>query len=130
MLAREVKCSHLYDDKLDEKEFSLEDTMEINGKQPLASLDSMVQRLEAQQNMSSRAVRPDGENRGLNADRVELSVRGLQIRNLDQLIRSTPDIREGRVEEVRSMIQAGTYNVRGEQIAEKIISGSLVDEVF
>ena len=104
--------------------------MEINGKQPLASLDSMVQRLEAQQNMSSRAARPDGENRGLNADRVELSVRGLQIRNLDQLIRSTPDIREGRVEEVRSMIQAGTYNVRGEQIAEKIISGSLVDEVF
>jgi negative regulator of flagellin synthesis FlgM len=104
--------------------------MEINGKQPLASLDSMVQRLEAQQNMSSRAVRPDAENRGLGADRVELSVRGLQIQNLDQLIRSTPDIREGRVEEVRSMIQAGTYNVRGEQIAEKIISGSLVDEVF
>lgn len=104
--------------------------MEINGKQPLASLDSMLQRLEAQQNMSSRAVRPDVENRGLDADRVELSVRGLQIQNLDQLIRSTPDIREGRVEEVRSMIQAGTYNVRGEQIAEKIISGSLVDEVF
>ena len=104
--------------------------MEINGKQPLASLDSVVQRLEAQQNMSPRAVRPDAGNRGLGADRVELSVRGLQIQNLDQLIQSTPDIREGRVEEIRSMIQAGTYNVRGEQIAEKIISGSLVDEVF
>lgn len=104
--------------------------MEINGKQPLASLDSMVQRLQAQQNLSSRAVRPDTGNRGLDTDRVELSVRGLQIQNLDQLIRSTPDIRAGRVEEIRSMIQAGTYNVKGEQIAEKIISGSLVDEVF
>jgi len=104
--------------------------MEINGKQSLASLDSMVQRLEAQQNLSSRAVRPDAENRRLDSDRVELSVRGLQIQNLDQLIRSTPDIREARVEEIRSMIQAGTYNVRGEQIAGKILSGSLVDEVF
>jgi negative regulator of flagellin synthesis FlgM len=49
---------------------------------------------------------------------------------LDQLIRSTPDIREARVNEIRNLIQSGTYNVRGEQIAEKIISGSLVDEVF
>jgi len=104
--------------------------MEINGKQPLASLESMVQRLEGQQNLNSRAVRPDTENRGLEADRLELSVRGLQVQHLDQLIRSTPDIREARVEEIRSAIQAGTYNVRGEQIAGKIISGSLVDEVF
>jgi negative regulator of flagellin synthesis FlgM len=104
--------------------------MEINGKQPLASLDSMVQRLEAQQNLSLRAVRPDAENRGVGSDRVELSVRGLQVQHLDQLIRSTPDVREARVEEIRNLIQSGTYNVRGEQIAEKIISGSLVDEVF
>ncbi len=103
--------------------------MEINSKQPLASLESMVQRLEAQQNLSSRAIRPEAENQGLGSDRLELSVRGLQIQHLDHLISSTPDVREARVQEIRSLIQTGTYNVRGEQIAEKIISGSLVDEV-
>jgi negative regulator of flagellin synthesis FlgM len=104
--------------------------MEINTKQPLPSLDSMVQRLEAQQNMNARVARPDEESRGLDSDRLELSVRGLQVQNLDRLIQSVPDIRLPRVEQIRGAIESGTYNVRGEQIAEKIISGSLVDEVF
>jgi negative regulator of flagellin synthesis FlgM len=104
--------------------------MEINTKQPLPSLDSMVQRLESQQNLNARAVRPEEESRGLDSDRLELSVRGLQVQNLDRLIKSVPDIREPRVEQIRGAIESGTYNVRGEQIAEKIISGSLVDEVF
>lgn len=104
--------------------------MEINIKQPLAGLESMVQRLDMQQNLNSRTIQHDAENRGVNSDQLELSVRGLQVQHLDALIRSTPDVRESRVEQVRSAIQNGTYNIRGEQIAEKIISGSLVDEVF
>jgi anti-sigma28 factor (negative regulator of flagellin synthesis) len=45
-------------------------------------------------------------------------------------VRSTPDIREFRVEQVRRSIEAGTYNVKAEKIAEKIIGGSILDEVF
>lgn len=49
---------------------------------------------------------------------------------MDELIRSTPDTRESRVEKLRNAIATGTYNVGVEQIAEKIIGGSLIDEIF
>jgi negative regulator of flagellin synthesis FlgM len=61
---------------------------------------------------------------------LELSVRSREISHLDELIRSTPDVREERVEEVRRNIENGTYNVKAEKIAEKIIGGSLLDEIF
>ncbi len=104
--------------------------MEINSKQPLVMLDSAVHRLDPQQKAAQRAVPSGGDNPGVDADRVELSVRGIQIQNLEALIQATPDVRDAKVEAVRNAVQAGTYNVKGEQIAEKIISGSLVDEVF
>ena len=104
--------------------------MEINSKQPLVMLDSTLHRLDSRQRADLRAVPAGGENRGPDSDRVELSIRGLQIQHLEDLIRATPEVREAKVEAVRSAIQAGTYNVKGEQVAEKIIAGNLIDEVF
>jgi len=46
------------------------------------------------------------------------------------LIQSAPDVREDRINQVRSEIESGTYNIKAEKIAEKIVGGSLLDEVF
>jgi len=104
--------------------------MEINGKQPLVSLDSGVQRLDTLQKAAPRTSKADFENQGRASDRVELSIRGLQFQHFEELVRAVPDIREAKVEQIRNAIQAGTYNVKGEQVADKILSGSLIDEVF
>ena len=104
--------------------------MEINSKQPLVMLDSAMHRLDPQQKTSLRTASSGGENQGSDADRIELSVRGLQIQNLESLVRAAPDVRDAKVEAVRNAVQAGTYNVKGEQIADKILSGSLIDEIF
>ncbi len=104
--------------------------MEINAKQPLVSLESTVHRLDVHQKAAPRSVQSNSGNTGLGSDRVELSVRGLQYQHLEELLHATPDIREAKVEQIRNAIQTGTYNVRGEQVAESIISGSLIDEVF
>lgn len=101
--------------------------MEINGTNPLISSKKEVQRLD------SPAQPERAQRQGIqqpDSDRLELSVRGLEISHLEELIRSTPDVRESRVEEVRAQIESGTYNVKAEKIAEKIIGGNLLDEVF
>ena len=101
--------------------------MEINGKNSLTGLNATVQRLEVVQ--QPQRTRTDGEKKpNADSDRIELSIRSREIQHLDELIRSTTDIREARVEQVRSAIQSGTYNVKAEKIAEKIL-GVLLDEV-
>lgn len=101
--------------------------MEINSTNPLIGLKKEVQRLDS----TMQPERSAGSGRDFSdTDRLELSVRGLEISHLEELIQSTPDIREARVEQVRREVEGGTYNVKAEKIAEKLIGGSLLDEVF
>jgi len=100
--------------------------MEIDGTNPLMDLNKDVQRLDSAQ--KPERARNCGEQ--IESDRLELSVRSRENSHLDELIRSTPDVREARIGEVRASIESGTYNVKAEKIAEKIIEGNLLDEVF
>jgi len=100
--------------------------MEINGTNPLISLNANVQRLNASQ-QSERAQKSDGDSS--DSDRLELSVQSREFSQMQSLIQSTPDVREDRINQVRSEIESGTYNIKAEKIAEKIIGGTL-DEVF
>ena len=104
--------------------------MEINGKNSLACLNSSIQRLDQGQKQTPRAKKAVEENPATDFDRIELSVRSRDIEHLDALIRSTPDVRMDKVEQVRSAIENGTYNVKAEKIADKIITGNMIDEVF
>ncbi len=101
--------------------------MEINGTNPLI-VKTNVQRLENPQ--PTERTSKSGEGQNPDSDRLELSVRSREISRFDELIRSTPDVRESRVEQLRSEIENGTYNVKAEKIAEKIIGGNLLDEIF
>jgi len=63
-------------------------------------------------------------------DKVELSNHGKDITRFIDLINAVPDIRELRVEEMHSAIESGIYNVKAEQVAQKIIGGDLLHELF
>ncbi len=101
--------------------------MEINGTNPLIGLNKNVQRPDSPQQPERAQASRGGHS---DSDRLELSVRSLEISHLEELIRSTPDVRESKVEQVRRDIESGTYNIKAEKIAEKIIGGNLLDEVF
>ena len=77
----------------------------------------------------------DGKDRQAGAgtvesDKARVSGHGRDIPGLNNLINSVPDIREFKVEEVLSAIENGTYNVKMEQVAEKIMGGNLFNEIF
>jgi negative regulator of flagellin synthesis FlgM len=103
--------------------------MEINGNNRLLPPDATFQRLDPQPQVQ-RLNKASEEEARPEADRIELSVRSREIQRMDEWIRSTPDIREARVEQIRRAVDNGTYNVKAEMIAEKIIGGSVIDEVF
>ena len=104
--------------------------MEIDGKSPLVDLGTRLSRLEIQEQHAQRFQKAGQEPVKADSDRIELSVRSREFQHLDQLIQSIPDVREAKIEQIRQAIQAGTYNVRAEQVAEKIIGGTLIDEIF
>ena len=102
--------------------------MEINSSNPLMGIKNRVQQVETPAKPQGARKSCTGQN--ADSDRLELSVRSREISHLDEMIRSTPDIRESKVEQVRLKIETGNYNVKAEKIAEKMIKGNLLDEVF
>ncbi len=101
--------------------------MEIDVTNPLIGSKTNVQRLD---NSPTERTQKSGGEFISDSDSLELSVRSREISHLNELVRSTPDVREKKIEQVRRDIEAGTYNVKAEKIAEKIIGGNLLDEVF
>lgn len=104
--------------------------MEIDGKSPLVDLSARLSRLDFHEQQAQRSQKAGQEPVRPESDRVEISVRSREYQHLDALIRSIPDVREAKVEQIRQAIENGTYNVRAEQVADKIIGGSLIDEIF
>jgi negative regulator of flagellin synthesis FlgM len=104
--------------------------MEIDGKNTPAGLNPGVQRLDLQTAQTHRTAKPGEAGASPGSDRIELSVRSREIQHVDELISSTPDIREAKVEQIRSAVESGTYNVKAEKIADKILGGSVIDQIF
>ncbi len=104
--------------------------MEIDGKSHLIDLGTRVSRLEVQEQQAQRVRKEVREAAEERADRIELSVRSRELLQLDKLIQSVPDVREAKVEQVRRSIENSTYNVRAERVADKILGGNVLDELF
>jgi len=103
--------------------------MEINGNKSLVNLNAGVQKVDLPQ-QTPRPAKAGGEGSPSATDSIELSVRSREIQHLEGLINQVSDTRDTKVEQVRSAIENGTYNVKAEKIADKIINGNLIDKVI
>jgi len=101
--------------------------MEMKVTNPLIGLNSNVQRIESSQ-QAERAQQSSGDNSA--SDQLVLSVRSREMSHFEELAQSVPDVRESRVAQIRGEIESGIYNVKAQKIAEKIIGGNLLDEIF
>jgi flagellar biosynthesis anti-sigma factor FlgM len=99
--------------------------MEINPTNSLRSLEKKYQTTEMQVAGKDRQLYA---KKVLRLDHVELSNYGRDVSRLNDLIYAVPDVRESRVEEVIFTIESGAYNVKAEQVAEKIMGGDLLNE--
>lgn len=55
------------------------------------------------------------------SDTLELSQAGKDYQVAKQIVARTPDIRETKINEIKQRMEAGTYKVTIEQVADKIV---------
>jgi negative regulator of flagellin synthesis FlgM len=60
-------------------------------------------------------------------DQVTVSERAKEIARLKAETSKLPDIRTERVTEIKNAVSAGTYNVKGEAVAAKMLKEALID---
>ena len=60
-------------------------------------------------------------------DVVQISERSEEFSRIRQLVDAQPDVRLDLVNKLAKAIYSGTYDVKGEQIAEAIIQKNLID---
>ncbi|GAB4237647.1 MAG: hypothetical protein Kow00109_11650 [Acidobacteriota bacterium] len=98
--------------------------MKVDGNNPLLRPDLISQQGQAAQ---QRPSREPVEERTASADRVELSVSSRQLEQLARRASEAPEVRAERIAQLKAQIEAGTYNIKAEEIAEAIITGNLLD---
>lgn len=57
----------------------------------------------------------------INEDKLEISSRASEVGRLVDQIKAMPDVRAQRVDALREMVEAGTYNPSSDQIADAIL---------
>jgi len=60
-------------------------------------------------------------------EKVTLSPAAQEIQRAEKAVRALPDVREEKVQEVKRQIEAGEYEVKGDAIAEKMLTETLID---
>ena len=55
------------------------------------------------------------------SDKLEISQMGKDYQVAKQIVAQTPDIREDKVKEIKQRIEAGTYEVSDEDLAQKLV---------
>ncbi|TCL64805.1 FlgM family anti-sigma-28 factor [Hydrogenispora ethanolica] len=63
------------------------------------------------------------------ADVLLLSNKVQELNLIKEQVLKSPDIRADKVSELKELIQDGRYHVTGDEIAQKMINRSLVDEL-
>jgi negative regulator of flagellin synthesis FlgM len=72
----------------------------------------------------------EGSEEVLSKDQVTVSERAKEIGRLQLEVSNVPEIRTDRVDEIRNAINAGTYNVRGEAVAGKLLKEAIIDSII
>ncbi|MDR5659769.1 flagellar biosynthesis anti-sigma factor FlgM [Serpentinicella sp. ANB-PHB4] len=61
-------------------------------------------------------------------DQVEISDKAKEFQIAMKAFKALPDIRENKVNEIKQRIETGSYNVSGQEIAEKMVQSVQIDK--
>ena len=101
--------------------------MKIDDKIPPIRIDAYIQQTQDKPGRKAPESRnPDPAAKG---DTVKLSQTVKDVLKAKDQLKSIPDVREDKVEEVRNQINTGTYKIDGKKIAFNMIRDSLIDEI-
>ena len=98
--------------------------MEIRGDHP----DKPVNPAQQTDAAAHRPVRPGQvHTQATSADQVDLSPRAKEIQQAARVLAQTPDVRKAQVAEIKRAVEGGTYSVKADQLAGKMVKDALLD---
>jgi negative regulator of flagellin synthesis FlgM len=103
--------------------------MEITNKSQAISIDAYVKQVQVQPK-TEPAGEKDAQPQGLKTDTVVISDTAKRIQEAQKQIQAIPDVRADKVAELRNQIENGTYEIKADQIAGKMIKESLMNDLF
>lgn len=56
------------------------------------------------------------------SDALQLSQTGRNLQAAKMAVKEAPDVREDKVAQIKAQMASGTYNVTGEQLADKLVN--------
>ena len=85
--------------------------------------------LMSQYQVNDKKVGPEKQasNGVVAEEKVSLSSTARDFQKAQKVLGELPEVRDEKVRELKDRIQAGTYDVNGEKIAEKMLSESFLD---
>jgi len=99
--------------------------MKIGSDRPLVNLEAYIKNAQNSEGLTpSLKQRPD---KSIQTESVKLSTTARELQKAREVLEATPEIREDKVGQFKREIEAGTYDVRGDKVAEKMLRESLID---
>ncbi len=102
--------------------------MEITAKNAPIKLEAYIKNLSDKGKTGPSSKQSSGEI--LREDEVVLSPKAREIQAAKKSLNSLPDIREEKVAHLKNQIENGTYQIKGEKIAVKMLKESLLNETI
>ena len=89
-------------------------------------IDNYVKQVNPDQ--QQEAVQKKDQKPEPKGDSVKLSPRAKELQKANADLKNVPDIDEDKVNKLKNEIQNGTYEVKPDEIAEKMIKESIVNQ--
>ncbi|MBI5746075.1 MAG: flagellar biosynthesis anti-sigma factor FlgM [Nitrospirae bacterium] len=102
--------------------------MKINNHDPMKDLNAYMQGVKEVQ--KDRAQEKSAVNETGGTDQAHISSKAKAAQQIKKEIDALPDIRVKKVDDAKKAIEAGTYNIKGEKVAAKIIGEGVIDSIL
>jgi len=99
--------------------------MNINNTKGISA--KQIQQYEQNESLKKGKTSQEEIPSSIPQEKVELSDTAKEMQQIKNAVDEIPDIRESKVESLKSQIESGTYNVKGEEVAKKIIGEAMLD---
>jgi negative regulator of flagellin synthesis FlgM len=102
--------------------------MNISDKGPLNDLAGLLSGLQNPGRVQSPRKETPVQQEG--QDQIRISDRAKEFHEVYRLAAQAPDVRGDKVAKLKEAIDNGTYNVKGEQVANKLIAHTILDKIL
>jgi negative regulator of flagellin synthesis FlgM len=102
--------------------------MNISDKGHITDLAGLLSGLQDVTKIKTKV--PKVEPKAEQQDQVRISTQAKEFQRAYELINKAPDIRADKLAPLEEAIKTGTYNVRGEQVANKLIEQTILDTIL